>query len=83
MTVGSQMPELDRRAFLPSPLPPGSRNTPYKLIKFDLNNNINNYLNTVLQNSFRPTILLPTRVTDHTCTPIDHIYYFLEMPKQT
>ena len=46
------------------------------LIKFDLNNNINDYLNTILQNSFVPTILLPTRVTDHTCTLIDHIYYF-------
>ena len=37
---------------------------------------MNNYLNTVLQNSFVPTILLPTRVADHTCTLIDHIYYF-------
>ena len=46
------------------------------LIKFDLNNNIHDYLNTILQNSFVPTILLPTRVTDHTCTLIDHIYYF-------
>ena len=46
------------------------------LIKFDLNNNINDHLNTVLQNSFVPTILLPTRVTDHTCTLIDHIYCF-------
>ena len=46
------------------------------LIKFDLNNNINDYLNTILQNSFVPAILLPTRVTDHTCTLIDHIYYF-------
>ena len=40
-------------------------------IKFDLNNNINiNYLNTVLQNNFVPTILLLTRVTDHTCTRV-------------
>ena len=34
MTVGSQMPELDRGAFLPPPPPPyklGSHNTPYKL----------------------------------------------------
>ena len=37
---------------------------------------MNNHLNTVLQNSFVPTILLPTRVADHTCTLIDHIYYF-------
>ena len=47
------------------------------LIEFDLNNNnMNNYLNTVLQNSFVTTILLLTRVTDHTCTLIDHIYCF-------
>ena len=29
----------------------------------------------LLQNNFLPTILLPTRVTDHTCTLIDHIYF--------
>ena len=46
------------------------------LIKFDLNNNINDYLNTVLQNGFVPTILLPTKLTDHARTLIDHIYYF-------
>ena len=46
------------------------------LITFDLNNNINDYLNTVLQNSFILTILLPTRVIDHTCTQIDRVYYF-------
>ena len=45
------------------------------LIKFDLNDNTNEYLNTVLKNSFIPTILLPTRVTSHACTLIDHIYY--------
>ena len=45
------------------------------LIKFDLNDNTNAYLNTVLKNSFIPTILLPTRVTSHACTLIDHIYY--------
>ena len=44
----------------------------FNVDKFDLNNNINDYLNTVLQNSF----VLPTRVTDHTCTLIDQIYYF-------
>ena len=37
------------------------------LIKFDLNDNTNEYLNTVLKNSFIPTILLPTRVTSHAC----------------
>ena len=44
------------------------------LIKFDLNDNTNKYLNTVLKNGFIPTILLPTRVTSHACTLIDHIY---------
>ena len=29
----------------------------------------------LLQNNFLPTILLPTRVTSHTCTLIDHIYF--------
>ena len=32
-------------------------------------------MNTVLQNEFIPTILLPTRVTSHACTLIDHIYH--------
>ena len=45
------------------------------VIKFDLNNNTNEYLNTVLKNGFMPTILLPTRVTNHECTLIDHIHY--------
>ena len=40
------------------------------LIKFDINNNTNEYLNTVIKNSFIPTILLPIRVTSHTCTQI-------------
>ena len=31
MTIGSQMPELDRGAFLPSPYKIGSQSTPYKL----------------------------------------------------
>ena len=45
------------------------------LVKFDLNNNTNEYLNTMLNNGFIPTILLPTRVTNHVCTLIDHIHY--------
>ena len=31
MTIGSQMPELDRGAFLSPPYKIGSQNTPYKL----------------------------------------------------
>ena len=38
-----------------------------------MNDNTNKYLNTVLKNGFIPTILLPTRVTSHSCTLIDHI----------
>ena len=44
-------------------------------VKFDLNNNTNEYLHTVLKNGFIPTILLPTRVTNHACTLIDHVHY--------
>ena len=44
------------------------------LIKFDLNNNTNEYLSTVIKNK-TPTVLLPTRVTSHTCTLIDHIFH--------
>ena len=44
-------------------------------IKFDLNDNTNEYLNTILKNGFIPTIFLPTRVTSHTCNLIDHIYH--------
>ena len=32
------------------------------LIKFDININTNEYLNTVIKNGYIPTILLPTRV---------------------
>ena len=48
------------------------------LIKFDLNNNTNEYLNTVIKNGFIPTILLPRRVKSHTCALIDHIFHRLE-----
>ena len=43
------------------------------LIKFDLNDNTNEYLNTVLKNSFIPTILLRTRVASHACILIEII----------
>ena len=45
------------------------------LIKFDLNDNTNEYLNTILKNGCIPTILLPSRITSHSCTLIDHIYH--------
>ena len=37
------------------------------LIKFESNDNTNEYLKTVTKNGFVPTILLPTRITSHTC----------------
>ena len=45
------------------------------LIKFESNDNTNEYLNTVIKNGFVPTILLPTIITSHTCTLTDHIHY--------
>ena len=30
----------------------------------------------MLRNAFMPTIILPTKVTSHTCTLIDHIFYY-------
>ena len=44
------------------------------MIKFDLNDNTNEYLNVVLKNGFIPAILLPTRVTNYACTLIDHVF---------
>ena len=44
-------------------------------IKSDVNNNTNEYLNTLIENGFIPTILLPARVTSHARTLIDHIFY--------
>ena len=44
------------------------------LIKFDINNNTNEYLNTMINNGLIPTILLPTEVTSHACTLTDHIF---------
>ena len=45
------------------------------LIKFNHHTTTEEYFEMLLQNNFLPTILLPTRVTSHTCTLIDHIYF--------
>ena len=45
------------------------------LIKFNHHTTTEEYLEMLLQNNFLPTILLPTRVTSHICTLIDHIYF--------
>ena len=41
------------------------------LIKFNHHTTTEEYLEMLLQNNFLPTILLPTRVTSHTCTLIN------------
>ena len=44
------------------------------LMNFDKNAAVQSYLNNILMNDFLPVILMPTRITDHTSTLIDHIY---------
>ena len=38
------------------------------LIKFEFHTSTGDYLEMLMQNVFLPTVLLPTRVTDHSCT---------------
>ena len=44
-------------------------------MKHETHYNTGEFLNTILSHGFMPTILLPTRVTNHSCTLIDHIFY--------
>ena len=46
------------------------------LMKFDLHETTSDYLNTVLSYFFMPTSILPTRVTEHSATLIDHMFYY-------
>ena len=46
------------------------------LIKVENQTVVEDYLSTMLTNAFMPTIILPTRVTSHTCTLIDHIFCY-------
>ena len=46
------------------------------LMKHETHYNTGEFLNTMLSHGFMPTILLPTRVTNHSCTLIDHIFYY-------
>ena len=46
------------------------------LIKFDNQTVVEDYLSTMLRNAFMPTIILPTRVTSHTCIFFYHIFYY-------
>ena len=45
------------------------------LIKYDIRQSTAEFLSTMLIHCFMPTISLPTRVTNHSCTLIDHIFY--------
>ena len=46
------------------------------LIKFENQTLVENYLSTMLRNAF-----MPTRVTSHTCTLIDHVFYYSKTHK--
>ena len=46
------------------------------LIKFENQTVVADYPSTMLRNAFMPTIILPTRVTSHTCTLIDQKFYY-------
>ena len=46
------------------------------LMKHETHYNTGEFLNTMLSHGFMPTILLPTRVTSHSCILIDHIFYY-------
>jgi len=45
------------------------------VLNYDQNKATNEYLNCFLTRNFIPALLLPTRITDKTCTLIDHIFY--------
>ncbi|MGK2862648.1 MAG: RNA-directed DNA polymerase [Chitinophagaceae bacterium] len=45
-------------------------------MKVDTNKSTENYLNNLLIHNFLPTLLLPTRITQHSATLIDHIYFY-------
>ena len=46
------------------------------LMKYDIHQSTAGLLSTMLIHGFMPTILLPTRVTYHSCTLIHHIFYY-------
>ena len=45
------------------------------LIKFEFHTSTGDFLEMLMQNGFLPTVLLPTKVTNHSCTLTDHMYY--------
>ena len=44
------------------------------LLQYESHTSTNDFLNTMISNSFLPYILQPTRVTDHSSTVIDNIF---------
>jgi len=50
------------------------------LSKCDSNKSTAEYVDNLLTNNFMPVILMPTRITSHSVSLIDHIFYF-ESPK--
>ena len=45
------------------------------LLKYDQNNYTKTYLDNLISYNFFPVLLMPSRITDRSCTLIDHIYY--------
>lgn len=45
-----------------------------ELLKLDLNDNSNSFINLIFSSSFYPTISKPTRITESTATLIDNIF---------
>ena len=51
-------------------------------LKINKNENVKEFFNTILDQDFMPMITLPTRVTDHSATLIDHIIVNTELLKK-
>ena len=47
------------------------------LLKYDSYFDTDNFLNIMLSNRFQPHVLQPTRITDHSPTLIDNIFFNL------
>jgi len=46
------------------------------LCNYSVHNPTTEYMNMLITNNFIPIIVMPTRITDHSATIIDHIYYY-------
>ena len=46
------------------------------LTKCNVNNQTAEYVDMLLLNNFVPTVVMPTRITSHSATLIDHMYYY-------